>query len=56
MGWHVVGAVRLRFRAQARDRWRSWLLLAVVVGLAAGSALAAVSGARRTETSYRRFV
>ena len=51
-----VGAVRLRFRAEARQRWRSWVLLAVVVGLAAGASLAALAGARRTETSYERFV
>jgi ABC-type lipoprotein release transport system permease subunit len=54
--WRTVGAVRLRFRAEARQRWRAWLLLAVVVGLAAGGAMAALAGARRTETSYRRFV
>ena len=41
MPWNgSVGAVRLRFRAEARQRWRSWALLAVVVGLAAGGALA----------------
>jgi hypothetical protein len=51
-----VGVLRLRFRAEARQRWRSWALLAVVVGLAAGGALAAVAGARRTETAYERFV
>jgi ABC-type lipoprotein release transport system permease subunit len=52
----IVGAVRLRFRAEARQRWRSWALLAVLVGLAAGGAVAAVAGARRTETAYPRFV
>jgi ABC-type lipoprotein release transport system permease subunit len=51
-----VGAVALRFRAEARRRWRSWAVLALVIGLAAGGAIAALSGARRTETSYRRFV
>ncbi|MCI3949621.1 MAG: hypothetical protein K0R11_1555, partial [Acidimicrobiales bacterium] len=51
-----MGAVALRFRAEARRRWRSWAVLALVVGLAAGGAIAALSGARRTETSYRRFV
>ncbi len=51
-----MGAVRLRFRAEARQRWRSWALLAVVVGLTAGAALASLAGARRTETAYERFV
>jgi hypothetical protein len=51
-----VGAVGLRFRAVARQRWRSWTALALVVGLAAGGALAALAGARRTETAYHRFV
>jgi ABC-type lipoprotein release transport system permease subunit len=43
-------------RAEARQRWRAWALLAVLVGLAAGGAVAAMAGARRTETAYPRFV
>ncbi len=51
-----MGAVRLRFRAEVRQRWRAWALLTVVVGLVAGGALAVLAGARRTETAYQRFV
>ncbi|MDQ3574486.1 MAG: ABC transporter permease, partial [Actinomycetota bacterium] len=51
-----LGALRLRLRAEARDRWRSWTALALVAGLVWGGAIAALSGARRTETAYLRFL
>jgi hypothetical protein len=46
----------MRLRAEARSRWRAWLGLALIIGLAAGAATAAAAGARRTETAYPRFV
>jgi hypothetical protein len=46
----------MRLRAELRIRWRAWLGLAVVIGLAGAVAAAAAAGARRTETAYPRFV
>jgi hypothetical protein len=46
----------MRLRSELRARWRSWLGLALLIGLEGGAAVAAVAGARRTETAYPRFV
>jgi putative ABC transport system permease protein len=51
-----VGAVWMRLRSELRTRWRSWLGLALLIGLAGAAAVAAAAGARRTETAYPRFV
>jgi ABC-type lipoprotein release transport system permease subunit len=51
-----VRAVWLRLRSELRARWRAWLGLALLIGLAGGAAVAAAAGARRTETAYPRFV
>src|SRR5213593_4562675 len=51
-----VGAVWMRLRSELRTRWRSWLGLALLIGLAGAAAAAAAAGARRTETAYPRFV
>src|SRR5262245_57622179 len=51
-----MGAVWLRFGAELRARWRAWLGLALLVGLAGGAVLAIVAGARRTDSAYPRFV
>src|SRR6266704_2645074 len=52
----VVGAVWMRLRSELRTRWRAWLGLALLIGLAGAAAAAAAAGARRTETAYPRFV
>src|SRR5688572_18647505 len=49
-------AVSYRFRAELRTRWRAWLALALLVGLAGGAVLALAAGARRTDTAYSRFL
>ena len=41
---------------QLRSRWRSWALLAVLVGLAGAVVLTATAGARRTDSAYGRFL
>lgn len=46
----------LRLRSEARDRWRSWLGLAILARLVAGGVIAALAGAVRTETAYPRFL
>ena len=50
-----MAGVLFRLRAEARSRWRAWLGLAIMAGLVAGGAIAALAGARRTETAYERF-
>jgi ABC-type lipoprotein release transport system permease subunit len=51
-----VAAVRLRLGSELRSRWKGWLAVALLVGLFAGAVIAAAAGARRTETSYTRFL
>ena len=51
-----MAAVLLRLRTGARSRWRAWVALALLVGVAGGIILAALAGAERTETSYDRFL
>jgi hypothetical protein len=55
-GRHDISAVWLRLRSELRARWRSWLGLALLIGLAGGAAVAAAAEARRTETAYPRFI
>ena len=47
-------AVRYRYLAGLRQGWRSWAVLALVSGLAAGLALTAVADARRTTSALPR--
>ena len=48
-------AVGMWTRGELRRRWRALLLLGILGGLVGGLALAAVAGARRTDTAYQRF-
>jgi hypothetical protein len=52
----MMAAVRVRARAELRARWRATVLLMVVVGLAGGAVMAAVAGARRTDSAMDRFL
>jgi hypothetical protein len=52
----MMGAVWARARAELRRRWRATALLMVVVGLAGGAVMAAVAGARRTDSAMDRFL
>jgi ABC-type lipoprotein release transport system permease subunit len=51
-----VNAVLLRLRVEARAYWRSWLGVALLVGILTGAAIAAFAGASRTQSSLNRFV
>lgn len=51
-----MAAVWLRLRGDARKRWRSWTALALLIGLGGGVVIASLSGARRTESAYDRFL
>jgi len=43
-------------RAEASMRWRGWLGLALLLGIAGGAVTAAAAGARRTDSVYDRFL
>lgn len=49
-------AVWLRLGAELRMRWRAWLGLSLLVGLAAGAVMGLAAGARRTDSAYPRFL
>ena len=49
-------AARLCLRAELRTRHRSWLVLALLIGIAGGVVLATAAGARRTESALARHV
>lgn len=51
----VSAGVSLWARREIGSRWRSLIVLGVLAGVAGGLALAAVAGARRTDTAYARF-
>ena len=51
-----VRATWYRLRIELRARWRAWPALALIVGLTGGAVLALAAGARRTDSSYRRFL
>jgi ABC-type antimicrobial peptide transport system permease subunit len=49
-------AVWMRARNELRRRWRGLISLALIAGIGGGAAIAAVAGARRTESAYPRFL
>jgi len=51
-----MSAVWLVVRAQLRSGWRSWLVVAIVAGLAGGLVIAVAAGARRTDAAYPDLV
>ena len=50
-----MAAVWICFRAELRSRWRAWVALTLLVGIAGGVVLAAAAGARRTDSSVGRY-
>jgi MacB-like periplasmic core domain len=50
-----MAAVWLTVRAEWRQRWRSFLVLALLAGLAGGVALAAFTGSRRADSAFARL-
>jgi hypothetical protein len=54
--WGDVAAVWLVLRTGLRARWRSWLVLAVLAGLAGGMVIAVAAGARRTDAAYPSLI
>ena len=51
-----MAAIWLTARAEWRQRWRSFVVLALLAGLAGGVSLAAFSGSRRADTSFDRLL
>jgi len=47
---------RFLFRVSFRTRWRAWIAIAVLAGVAGGVVLAAAAGARRTDSAPERVV
>ena len=51
-----MAVLALWIRADLKARRRGWLVLALLLGLAGGTVVAAVAGARRTDSAYGRFL
>jgi hypothetical protein len=51
-----MGMAMYRFRATFRRRWTGYLTLVVLIGLVGGVALAAMAGARRTQSSFPTYL
>jgi len=51
-----MAAVLMLLRARLRRRWRAWVALSVLLGVAVGVVLTAAAGARRTDTAYPRYL
>jgi hypothetical protein len=52
----VVREAGYRFRACFRGRWGGYLVLVLLLGLVGGVAMAAVAGARRTQSSFPAYL
>lgn len=50
-----MAAVRIRFRAELRSRWRAWLALTLMAGAAGGLVVALAAGAHRSQTALHRY-
>jgi hypothetical protein len=51
-----MGTVLFALRAQARLRWRSWTVVALLISLIGGFVLASVAAGRRTDAAFPEFV
>ena len=49
-------AVGVVFFAQLRNRWRSWLAVAILISLVGGAVMAAAAAGRRTQSAFPGFV
>src|SRR5690348_9780156 len=51
-----MAVARFLFRVSCRARWRAWIALGLIAGIAAGAVMAAAAGARRTDSAPERVV
>src|SRR5206468_11441252 len=49
-------AAWVRAISELRARWRAWLVIALMLGIAGGVVMAAAAGARRTDNAVPRFL
>ncbi len=56
MGGQVLRVGWYRFRATWHNRWGGYLTLVVLVALMGGLSMAALAGARRTQSSFTTFL
>jgi hypothetical protein len=56
VGEVFVSAVLVIFRSELRRRWRSWVILVVLVAVVGGLTLAAVAAGRRTASAFGQVV
>ena len=52
----ILGVVWYRFRATSRRRWPGYVAIVMLLALMGGLALAAVAGARRTQSFYPNYL
>lgn len=55
-GEQVLDSVGLVLRSELRRRWRSWLVIALLISVVGGFVLAAAAAARRTEGAFPALV
>lgn len=55
MSGPVLRVAWYRFRVTWRDRWTGYLTLVLLIGMVGGLAMAAIAGARRTQSSFPAF-
>jgi hypothetical protein len=46
----------MAFRSKLRRRWRSWLVIAILISIVGGLVVAATAAGRRTEAAFPQFV
>jgi hypothetical protein len=51
-----VGLIRVLLRVELRQRWQSWILVALLVALVSGLVMAGVAAGRRTAAAFPGFV
>jgi len=51
-----MSAIWMRATSELRARWRPWLAIALMVGIASGVVMAAAAGARRSDSAVGRFL
>ena len=51
-----MSAVWMRVWSELRARWRPWLAIALMIGIASGVVMAAAAGARRSDRAVARFL
>jgi hypothetical protein len=51
-----MGTVAFALRAQWRMRWRSWVVVAILISMIGGFVLASIAAGRRTDAAFPEFV